>query len=158
MKLPIFQHLGAVPDDFPRSFGSLKLIVCDKTYRSAWLFLIVLQILGRSQIPLEAGTSDSGWVFSVPRLVFSLPVVFPFPRLVFSVPVVFLVPRSWCFQFLDWCFPCPAPVLVFLVPRFGCFQSWTMCSLPGSCVGVPFHVFVCQLSFEFLATIAHRWI
>ena len=133
-------------------------------------------------------------MFSVPRLVFSLPVVFPFPRLVFSVPVVFLVPRSWCFQFLDWCFsfppsvlffwfpllvfslpgvlpprsvcfqfldwcfPCPAPVLVFLVPRFGCFQSWTMCSLPGSCVGVPFHVFVCQLSFEFLATIAHRWI
>ena len=100
----------------------------------------------------------TGWVFSVPRLVLSLPVVFPFPRLVFSVPVVFLVPRSWCFQFLDWCFPCPAPVLVFLVPRFGCFQSWTMCSLPGSCVGVPFHVFVCQLSFEFLATIAHRWI
>ena len=97
-------------------------------------------------------------MFSVPRLVFSLPVVFPFPRFVFSVPVVFLVPRSWCFQFLDWCFPCPAPVLVFLVPRFGCFQSWTMCSLPGSCVGVPFHVFVCQLSFEFLATIAHRWI
>ena len=64
--------------------------------------------------------------------------------LVFSVPgLVFSLPS--------------APVLVFLVPRFGCFQSWTMCSLPGSCVGVPFHVFVCQLSFEFLATIAHRW-
>ena len=137
---------------------------------------------------------DTGWVFSVPKLVFSLPVVFPFPRLFFRFPWCFwfpglgvssswigvfpsrllywffwfpllvfslpgvLPPRSVCFQFLDWCFPCPAPVLVFLVPRFGCFQSWTMCSLPGSCVGVPFHVFVCQLSFEFLATIAHRWI
>ena len=100
-------------------------------------------------------------VFPVPGLVFFLPAFgivffgshswcFPFPE--------FSPPRSVCFQFLDWCFPCPAPVLVFLVPRFGCFQSWTMCSLPGSCVGVPFHVFVCQLSFEFLATIAHRWI
>ena len=96
--------------------------------------------------------------FQFPDWCFPFPWCFLFPDWFFSVPVVFLVPRSWCFQFLDWCFPCPAPVLVFLVPRFGCFQSWTMCSLPGSCVGVPFHVFVCQLSFEFLATIAHRWI
>ena len=90
-----------------------------------------------------------GWVFPVPRLVFSLPVVFPFPRLVFSVPVVFLVPRSWCFQFLDWRFSFPPSVLFFLVPTLGVFPSRSsppqVCvfsvpglvfSLPSSCVGV----------------------
>ena len=74
-----------------------------------------------------------GWVFSVPRLVFSLPVVFPFPRLFFSVPVVFLVPRSWCFQFLDWCFSFPPSVLFFLVPTLGVFPSRSS-PPPGLCV------------------------
>ena len=99
--------------------------------------------------PSAAPHSLAGWVFSVPRLVFSLPVVFPFPRLVFSVPVVFLVPRSWCFQFLDWCFSFPPSVLFFLVPTLGVFPSRSsppqvcvfsvpglLFSLPSSCVGV----------------------
>ena len=119
----------------------------------------------------SCGVSFSQIGFSGSRGVSGSQVlVFPVPGLVFFLPafcIGFFGSHSWCFPFPEFSPPglcvfsswiAVFPVLVFLVPRFGCFQSWTMCSLPGSCVGVPFHVFVCQLSFEFLATIAHRWI
>ena len=79
--------------------------------------------------------APSGWVFSVPRLV----------------PVVFLVPRSWCFQFLDWCFPCPAPVLVFLVPGLGVFS-------PGQCVPCPAPVLVCPFTCLFVSFRLNFWL
>ena len=128
-----------------------------------------------------------GWVFPVPRLVFSLPVVFPFPRLVFSVPVVFLVLRSWCFQFLDWCFSFPPsvlffwfPLLVFPFPEFSppglcVFSSWIGVFLaqllcwcfwfpglgvfsPGQCVPCPAPVLVCPFTCLFISFRLNFWL
>ena len=111
-----------------------------------------LSLPALASAPGPEGRHEWGWVFSVPRLVFSLPVVFPFPRLVFSVPVVFLVPRSWCFQFLDWCFPCPVLLCwCFWFPGLGVFS-------PGQCVPCPAPVLVCPFTCLFVSFRLNFWL